>query len=96
MVTAAGGLLAMDGLASSRRVIKAAPFEHLACAITFDLKHKIRNQVRRKVCESEKNCELVRTFYSVLGVCRGTWVGHPTTRPNYGGSRPLQYDFERY
>ena len=37
VVTAAGGLLAMDGLASSRRAIKAAPFEKLACTITADL-----------------------------------------------------------
>ena len=37
VVTVAGGLLAVDGLASSRRVIKAALFEKLACTITTDL-----------------------------------------------------------
>ena len=37
MVTIAAGLLVMDGLACSRRVIKAAPFEKLACTITTDL-----------------------------------------------------------
>ena len=36
MVTVAGGLLAVDGLASSRRAIKADPFEKLACTITAD------------------------------------------------------------